>query len=111
VNTAGIYTSEQVAAWKPITKAVHNKGATFFLQLWHVGRASHTDLQPGNAAPIASTSNPIPMPWRVTLVDGDGATSKHMYSTPRPLHVDEIPSIIDYFRSGARNALEAGFDG
>nr|QCF46593.1 12-oxo-phytodienoate reductase [Pohlia nutans] len=112
VNTAGIYTSEQVSSWKPITKAVHSKGATFFLQLWHVGRASHTDLQPGNAAPISSTPSPIPMPWRVTLInEADGETFKEMYSTPRALHANEIPDVIEYFRAGARNALEAGFDG
>ncbi|KAG0629781.1 hypothetical protein M758_1G129700 [Ceratodon purpureus] len=111
MNTAGIYTNEQIESWKPITTAVHNIGATFFLQLWHVGRASHTELQPGNAAPISSTSMPVPMPWRATLVDADGKSSKQMYSTPRPLRTDEIPQIIDYFRIGAKNALEAGFDG
>ncbi|KAG0590911.1 hypothetical protein KC19_1G134900 [Ceratodon purpureus] len=108
MNTAGIYTNEQIESWKPITTAVHNIGATFFLQLWHVGRASHTELQPGNAAPISSTSMPVPMPWRATLVDADGKSSKQMYSTPRPLRTDEIPQIIDYFRIGAKNALEAG---
>ena len=66
------------------------------------------ELQPGNAPPISSTSSPVPMPWRVTLVDADGKTSKQMYSAPRPLRVDEIPEIIDYFRVGAKNALEAG---
>lgn len=113
VNTAGIYTPEQVESWKPITKAVHNKGSTFFLQLWHVGRASHTDLQPGNAAPISSTTTPVPLPWKITLINkADGPhTTKHNYSTPRALETSEIPGIIKYFRSGARNALEAGFDG
>jgi NADH:flavin oxidoreductase / NADH oxidase family len=37
----GIYSDEQVEAWKPIVKAVKQKGAIFFCQLWHVGRASH----------------------------------------------------------------------
>jgi hypothetical protein len=48
------------------------------------------------------------MPWRVTLADADGKSSKHMYSTPRPLRIDEIPEIVEYFRVGAKNALEAG---
>nr|PNR55510.1 hypothetical protein PHYPA_006407 [Physcomitrium patens] len=111
VNTAGIYTSEQIESWKAVTQGVHKRGAIFFLQLWHVGRASHTELQPGNAAPISPTSNSVPLPWRVTLIDADGKATKQMYSAPRPLHIDEIPQIIQYFRNGAKNAREAGFDG
>lgn len=46
-NTPGINTDEHVEAWKPIVKAVHDKGGVFFLQLWHVGRVSHTCARPG----------------------------------------------------------------
>ena len=41
LHATGVHTQEQVDAWKPITKAVKDKGAIFFCQLWHVGRASH----------------------------------------------------------------------
>ena len=51
--TPGLYTPEQVAAWKPITAAAKAKGALFFTQLWHVGAASHPDYQPNGAAPIS----------------------------------------------------------
>ena len=43
-HTPGIFTKEQCEAWKPIVKAVKDKGAVFFCQLWHVGRVSHTGL-------------------------------------------------------------------
>ena len=40
----GIYTKEQIEGWKPVVKAVHDKGAIFFQQLWHVGRSSHQGM-------------------------------------------------------------------
>lgn len=50
-NTPGIYTDEQKAAWKPIVEAVKDKGAIFFCQIWHCGRASHSVY---NAGPLRS---------------------------------------------------------
>ncbi|KAL5702306.1 12-oxophytodienoate reductase [Ranunculus cassubicifolius] len=93
-NTPGIWTKEQVEAWKPIVDAVHAKGATFFCQIWHVGRVSTNDFQPDGQAPISSTDKP--------------ATGT---STPRRLETDEIPKLVNDFRMAARNAREAGFDG
>ncbi|EEC80229.1 hypothetical protein OsI_22162 [Oryza sativa Indica Group] len=99
-DTPGIYTQQQIEAWKPIVDAVHRKGALFFLQIWHVGRVSTTDFQPNGQAPISSTDKQI-------TPDDSGM----VYSKPRRLRTDEIPQIVDDFRRAARNAIEAGFDG
>ncbi len=103
-NTPGIYSPEQVAGWRLITGAVHGKGGKIFLQLWHVGRISHPDLQIDGALPVAPSA---------IAPEGKSATYTGMkpYVTPRALELEEIPSIIEQYRLGAKNALEAGFDG
>ncbi|RWR78705.1 12-oxophytodienoate reductase 2-like protein [Cinnamomum micranthum f. kanehirae] len=95
--TPGIWTKEQVEAWKPIVEAVHKKGGIFFCQLIHVGRVSNYGLQPNGQAPISSTDK--------------GLTTTTEWSPPRRLRIDEIPQIVIDFRLAARNAIEAGFDG
>jgi N-ethylmaleimide reductase len=94
-----------VEGWKLITQAVHDKGGKIFLQLWHVGRVSHPSLQKDNALPLAPSA--IAMQSPVFTSKGEMADPV----TPRALEIEEIPKIIDQFRAGARNALEAGFDG
>ncbi|XP_020106949.1 putative 12-oxophytodienoate reductase 5 [Ananas comosus] len=103
-DTPGIWTKEQVEAWKPIVDAVHKKGGVFFCQIWHVGRVSTYDFQPNGQAPISSTDKQIPRQPR-----HDGGFEE--FSPPRRLKTDEIPKIVDDFRLAARNAIEAGFDG
>ncbi|XP_077231670.1 12-oxophytodienoate reductase 2-like [Tasmannia lanceolata] len=103
-ETPGIWTKEQVEAWKPIVNAVHEKGGIFFCQILHVGRVSNSSYQPNGQAPVSSTDKPLtPQPRN----SGEEA----MFSPPRRLRTDEIPQIIDDFRLAARNAIEAGFDG
>ncbi|XP_077231575.1 12-oxophytodienoate reductase 2-like [Tasmannia lanceolata] len=103
-ETPGIWTKEQVEAWKPIVNAVHEKGGIFFCQIWNVGRVSNSSYQPNGQAPVSSTDKPLtPQP----RADGEETT----FSPPRRLRTDEIPQIIDDFRLAARNAIEAGFDG
>ena len=103
-NTPGIYSPEQVTGWKSITEAVHAQGGRIFLQLWHVGRISHPDLQPNGELPLAPSA---------IAPEGESATYEGMkpYVTPRTLELEEIPQIIEQYRLGAKNALEAGFDG
>ena len=103
-DTPGIYSKEQIAGWRAVTDEVHQRGGKIFIQLWHVGRISHTELQPGNAAPVA------PSALRAntkTFVGGRFAE----VSTPRALEASEIPGIIDAYRQAAANAIAAGFDG
>lgn len=103
-DTPGIYSKEQIAGWRKVTDHVHQLGGRIFLQLWHVGRISHTDLQPDNGAPVAPSA--IRAKGK-TYVGGTFAD----VSEPRALALDEIPGIIDSFKRGAANAIAAGFDG
>lgn len=103
-DTPGIYTQAQIDGWRKVTDAVHAKGGRIFVQLWHVGRISHVDLQPGGAAPVAPSAIRA---GSKTFVN-NGFTD---VSEPRALELQEIPGIIDDFRKAAANAIAAGFDG
>ncbi|KAL2538922.1 putative 12-oxophytodienoate reductase 11 [Forsythia ovata] len=104
-STPGIWTKEQVEAWKPIVDAVHAKGGIFFCQIWHTGRVSSTEFQPNGQAPVSCTDKGLAPQVRANGVD------VARFSPPRRLRTDEIPQIVDDFRLAARNAIEAGFDG
>ncbi|KAF8411933.1 hypothetical protein HHK36_004491 [Tetracentron sinense] len=104
-DTPGIWTKEQVEAWKPIVDAVHAKGGVFFCQIWHVGRVSNYGFQPNGQAPISCTDKSFTPQIRANGIDVAG------FSTPRRLRIDEIPLVVNDFRIAARNAMEAGFDG
>ena len=102
-GTPGIHTEEQRDAWKQITDAVHEEGGLIFLQLWHVGRISHQDLQPGGVLPVsASAIRP-----KGSALTSDGLKP---HPTPRALRTDEIASVIGDYRRGAQLSMEAGFD-
>jgi N-ethylmaleimide reductase len=103
-DTPGIYSKEQIAGWREVTARVHANQGRIFIQLWHVGRVSHTTLQPGGGAPVAPSA--IRAKGK-TFVAGTFTD----ISEPRSLELDEIPGIIDSFKRGAANAMEAGFDG
>jgi N-ethylmaleimide reductase len=103
-DTPGIYSKEQVEGWKKVTDRVHERGGRIFVQLWHVGRISHTSLQPNGGHPVAPSA--IRAKGK-TFVGGTFAD----VSEPRALELAEIPDIIDDFKRGAANALAAGFDG
>uniref|UniRef100_A0A0D3FW94 NADH:flavin oxidoreductase/NADH oxidase N-terminal domain-containing protein n=1 Tax=Oryza barthii TaxID=65489 RepID=A0A0D3FW94_9ORYZ len=101
-DTPGIWTKEQVEAWKPIVDGVHAKGGIFFCQIWHVGRVSNNTFQPNGQAPISSTNKSLKPAVRANGIDV--AT----FSTPRRLETDEIPFVVNDYRVAARNAIEAG---
>lgn len=103
-DTPGIYSQAQVEGWRKVTDEVHKRGGKIFIQLWHVGRISHIDLQPNHGAPVAPSA--IRANTK-TFVGGKFAD----VSEPRALELSEIPGIIDDFRKAAANAIAAGFDG
>jgi N-ethylmaleimide reductase len=103
-DTPGIYTQAQIEGWRKVTDAVHSKGGRIFLQLWHVGRVSHVDLQPSGQAPVGPSAI---KPETKVFVNNSFAD----VSEPRALELDEIPRIIADFRRAAANAIAAGFDG
>ena len=100
----GIVTDAQVAGWRKVVDAVHAKGASIMLQLWHVGRQSHVDLQPNGQAPVAPSA--IQADVRA-LLPGGPATG----SMPREIELSEIPGLVGEYRRAAERAKEAGFDG
>lgn len=103
----GIYSDEQIESWKPVTSAVHAKGGKMFLQLWHTGRMSHPLNQPNGQLPVSSSSKMDPSLGMPT------ATPKGRIPAvnPRALETHEIPQIVQDYKTAAKNALIAGFDG
>ncbi len=102
-DTPGIWSDEQVRGWTNITKAVHAAGGRISLQLWHVGRISHSIYLNGEE-PVAPSA--IAAKGHVSLV-----RPKADYPVPRALETAEIADIVDAYRTGAENAKAAGFDG
>jgi N-ethylmaleimide reductase len=104
-NSPGIYTDAQLEGWKTIVSAVHDAGGRIFLQLWHCGRASHTDFHPEEGLPVAPSA---------IAIGGDHIHTplgKKPYETPRALETEEIPLIVEAYRQAAVRAKTAGFDG
>lgn len=104
-GTPGIHHAEQVAAWKKITDAVHQKNGKIVLQLWHVGRISHSSLHPEDGLPVApSALKPSGQVYTANWTLAD-------YEMPRALPVNEIATLIQTFKHAAQQAKDAGFDG
>lgn len=104
-GTPGIHSAAQVAGWKLVTDAVHAKGGKIFLQLWHVGRISHSSHQPNGGLPVAPSA--ITPTGKVFTADWKQAD----YETPRALETAELEGIVEDFRKAAQHAKDAGFDG
>lgn len=103
--TPGIHSKEQVEGWKLVTEAVHAKQGKIVLQLWHVGRISHSSHQPGNGAPVAPSA--IKPSGKVFTANWKQAD----YEMPHALEISEINEILTDYRSACLHAQEAGFDG
>jgi N-ethylmaleimide reductase len=104
-DTPGCYSDAQVAGWKTVTDAVHARGGTIVVQLWHTGRMSSTIFQKDGAAPVgpsAIRANAQTFAAGLGLID---------VSLPRALELSEIPDVIGDFSYASRRAIEAGFDG
>ena len=102
--TPGIYSDEQIAGWRLVTDAVHAKGGRIVLQLWHVGRISHPDLQPGGKLPVAPSA---------VKPEGQAFTETGFkpHVTPRAMEIDEIRATVAQYGKAAENARASGFDG
>ena len=107
-DVPGLYGTEQLDGWKKVTRAVHEAGGKIVVQLWHVGRISHTSLQPGHARPVAPSA--IRAHAKTVLLK-DGVPTFTDTSEPRALDAEELPRIVQDYRHAARNAIAAGFDG
>lgn len=107
-DVPGLYGTEQLDGWKKVTRAVHDAGGKIVVQLWHVGRVSHTDLQPGNAHPVAPSA--IRAHTKTVLIK-NGVPTFTETSQPRALDAEELPGIVQDYRHAARHAIAVGFDG
>jgi N-ethylmaleimide reductase len=108
--TPGIHTTAQIDGWRKVTDAVHAEGGIIFAQLWHVGRVSHTALQPDGSAPVAPSAIAAGNA-KAFIETGPGAGMLVAPSVPRALTVAEIETLVELYAQAARNALAAGFDG
>ena len=104
INTPGIHSVEQVRAWSRIVESVHKSGGRIFLQLWHVGRISHSSLLPNNARPVAPSA--IRARSQTLIASGLAEVAE-----PIALTASGIKETLDDYRRAAANAKEAGFDG
>ena len=108
-DVPGLYGTEQLDAWKKVTHDVHAAGGKIVVQLWHVGRVSHTSLQPDHGAPVAPSA--IAAKTKTVLMK-DGKPVFVETSEPRALRAEELPLLVHSYQTAARNAVEtAGFDG
>lgn len=101
-NAPGIWSDEQVAAWKRVTEAVHEKGGKIVCQLWHMGRMVHSSVT--GVQPVSASA---------TVAPGEAHTyeGKKPYEEARPLEEQDIARILNDYERAAHNALAAGFDG
>lgn len=108
-DVPGLYGTEQLDGWKRVTQAVHNEDGKIVVQLWHVGRVSHRELQPDGGLPVAPSA--ITAHTKTVLLK-NGAPVFVATSEPRALDAGELPEIVHTYRAAALNAVEtAGFDG
>ncbi|CAA2953516.1 12-oxophytodienoate reductase 11 [Olea europaea subsp. europaea] len=125
-NMPGIWTKEQVEAWKPVVNAVHNKGGIFFCQIWHPGRVSEYTTQKWlfigreeDQADKGTTPELLKLEDNVSdnysekwfFIDREPKDQTYRGTTPEQMKLDDIPQIINDYRAAARNAIDAGFDG
>ncbi|MDD1015473.1 alkene reductase [Pseudomonas rubra] len=106
----GIFSAQQIQGWKLVTDSVHSVGGKIFAQLWHVGRVSHTSIQPNGQAPVSATGN-VAQGAIAFGYDDSGEPGFVPTSTPRPLTTDEVSQVVADFAQAAANAIDAGFDG
>ncbi|HEX7814974.1 alkene reductase [Dyella sp.] len=106
----GIFTPNQIAGWRLVTDSVHSVGGHMFLQIWHVGRISHTSIQQGGQSPVSSTARGAEGAMAFGR-NADGEVGFLPASAPRALATDEIGRVVADFVQAARNAMDAGFDG
>lgn len=102
--TPGIYTPEQIEAWKKVTQSVHDKGGVIYAQLWHTGRVGHSSVKNGEL-PVAPSAIAIEGQQHFT---GQGMVD---YETPRALTTEEVKQVVQDYKQAAINAIDAGFDG
>lgn len=104
VDSPGIYTEQMVEGWRSIVERVHEAGGKIVLQLWHTGRASHSDFHDG-ALPLSASA---------IAIQGDEIHTpkgKKPYEVPKSMTHEDIQRTVKDYQKAAVNAKAAGFDG
>jgi N-ethylmaleimide reductase len=104
LNTPGLHSDLQVAAWSRVTDAVHANGGVIFAQLMHTGRIGHPSLYETPQLPAGPSA--VRAAGRVFTTTG-----MLDFVVPHELSAAEVDQTIQDFASAARNAIRAGFDG
>ena len=108
-DVPGLYKAEAIEGWKKVTDGAHKAGGKIVAQIWHVGRISHTSLQPHGGQPVAPSA--IKANSKTYIINDDGTGTFAETSEPRELSLTEISTVLEDYRKGARAAIDAGFDG
>ncbi|MCC9607748.1 alkene reductase [Blastopirellula sp. JC732] len=104
LNTPGIYNDEQTAGWREVVDAAHSAGGKIFLQLWHMGRSSHSSFHDGELPVSASAI-------KISTDEIRTNAGKKEFEVPRALETAEVADVVADYRAAAARAKEAGFDG
>ncbi|KIK54934.1 hypothetical protein GYMLUDRAFT_48316 [Collybiopsis luxurians FD-317 M1] len=105
-HAPGIWSTEQVSAWRKITDVVHKEGSLIFAQIWHLGRVSHPDAPEQKAAGV-----PVYAPSAISARGGKFRFLPGVPGYVTPTAIDDPSTLLDLFEKAAINAKEAGFDG
>ncbi|MCF8826451.1 alkene reductase [Xanthomonas campestris] len=113
IDVPGIWSEEHVSGWKLVTQAVHAQQGKIFAQLWHVGRMSHTSLQPNGADPVSASTRPVASSSKsfAFIYREDGTRGTAEPSPARALETEDVPGIVRDFEQAAQRAIKADFDG
>ena len=113
IGVPGIWSAQQTAGWQLVTDAVHAKGGRIFAQIWHVGRMSHSSLQPDGGAPVSASAVPVAeSPYSFAFITlPDGTPGRAPPTPPRAMQTDEVAQLVQTFADAGANAVAAGFDG
>jgi len=113
IAVPGIWSAAQTTGWKTVTDAVHAEGGRIFAQIWHVGRMSHSSLQPDGGAPHSASAVPVAdSPFnQAFIVQADGTPARVPPTPPRALETAEVAQLVQVFADAGANAVAAGFDG
>jgi NADPH2 dehydrogenase len=95
-NVPGIWSEEQVVAWREITEMIHAKGCAIYCQLWHQGRSGHRNVLEAEGYKLLSSS-------AIPISPED--------ETPEAMTEEDIQETIRDYAAAAKNAIAAGFDG
>lgn len=108
-DVPGLYSAAAIDGWRRVTQAVHAAGGRIVVQLWHVGRISHPDLQIDGVPPVAPSA--LQAQAKTYLIDSKGQGRFEPTGMPRALDISELPGIVLDYRRATRAAMDAGFDG